>query len=213
MLTFRLRSVAIGPAALVLLVALPGCAPAPPAGLSRALPPTPQQVVLGADGGVDRNKVLEAGRKQEYDDNPGASDQDVLDEGVIGVIEPQVGVYGVDSSMLARGIVVARFRDLTEAPLKRLSLVPGLTTFWYIYRKKGKLFSAYVVDSPDPQSDQYDIPTMLHPPTRRWWQSIAQWQMPGVLHWDDNKGLGAGLAQGGLPWVTCTDLGCCKPAH
>ena len=212
MLTPRLR-----PAAFLLLATAPfvvlACAPAPPSGPGRALPPKPEQVVLGDGGQVDRNKVLEAGRKQEYDDNPGASDQDVLDDGVIAVIEPQVGAYGIDTLMLAQGVVVARFKDLGDTPLERLSLVPRLTTFWYIYRKEGKLFSAYVVDSPDSKWDQYDIPTMLHPPKTRWWQSIAQWQMPDVLRGDDKKGLGAGLAQGGLPWVTCTDLGCCKPAR
>ena len=150
MLTPRLR-----PAAFLLLATAPfvvlACAPAPPSGPGRALPPKPEQVVLGDGGQVDRNKVLEAGRKQEYDDNPGASDQDVLDDGVIAVIEPQVGAYGIDTLMLAQGVVVARFKDLGDTPLERLSLVPRLTTFWYIYRKEGKLFSAYVVDSPDSQ--------------------------------------------------------------
>ena len=170
--------------------------------------------MLGDGGQVDRNSVLEAGRKQEYDDNPGASHQDVLDDGVIAVIEPQVGVYGIDTLMLAQGVVVARFKDLGDTPLERLSLVPRLTTFWYIYRKEGKLFSAYVVDSPDSKWDQYDIPTMLHPPTRRGGGSRSpSGRCRTCCDGDDKKGLGAGLAQGGLPWVTCTDLGCCKPAR
>jgi hypothetical protein len=162
---------------------------------------------------VDRKRVIEIGEQQSYDENPGASHQDILDRGTLAVIEAQVGVYQISREMLDQGVVVARFRNLGDTPLERLSLVPKHTTFWYIYQKEGKLLSSYIVDGPDSTADQYHIPTMLHPPDRPWRESIAQWQLPGVLHGEGGGGLGAGLADGSLPWVTCTDLGCCKPRN
>jgi hypothetical protein len=177
------------------------------------MPPRPRSVALTPAGGVDRARVLDAGRGQRFDENPGASDQDVLDDGAIAVIEAEEGVYQLDSASLDQGIIVARFRNLTEIPVPRLSLVPNGRTFWYIYRRKGELLSAYIADGPDSTADRYDIPTRLHAPSRKWRESIAQWQMPGVLDGDKGSetGLRAGLATGSQPWVTCTEAGCCKP--
>ena len=55
-----------------------------------------------------------------------------------------------------------------------------------------------------------DLPTLVHPPTRPWRQSIAQWQLAGVLERHDRPGGELALAATVYPWVTCNEIDCCK---
>jgi hypothetical protein len=175
-------------------------------------PPPPRPVGLGSGQTIDRAKVLAAGRAQRYDENPGSSLRAVLDDGVQATIEPDEGAFNLPESALDEGVVVARFRNEGDAPLKRLGIVPRGTTFWFIYRKDKQLMSAYIADTESGEYDVVDVPTMLHPPTRPWRQSVAQWQLPGVI--GEKVGTARTLLYGGQqPWVSCTSMGCCKPAN
>jgi hypothetical protein len=175
-------------------------------------PPAPEAVNVPASGELDRGKIRVLGGKQAYDVNPGASDQEVLDSGAVAVIEPQEGVYRLDTLQLKRGYVVARFHNLSNIAVPRLGLAPGGTTFWVVYQKAGEFVSAYIADSDSSSYDRVDIPMVIHPPSRPWRQSIAQWQLPGVLHSDQKQGMGAlGLTRGSQPWVSCVTAGCCTP--
>lgn len=169
---------------------------------------------VSADGTVDREQVREAGRSQSYDENPGASDEDVLDSGVVAVIEPQVGVYQLDTVQLAKGYVIGRFRNKTQTGLKRLGLAPGGTTYWFVYKgTDGRFVSSYVADSDSSGYDRANIPMTIHKPSRPWKQSVAQWQLPGVI--GEKEGMGAlGMVMvGGQPWISCVMTGCCKPLN
>ncbi|MBL8977474.1 MAG: hypothetical protein JNM53_03620 [Gemmatimonadetes bacterium] len=183
--------------------------PAPPTDPAPE-PPTP--VGLDAGGEINRARVLEVARSQQYDVNPGSSHRAVLDYGVEATIEPTVGAYRNPKDGFDRGVIVARFVNNSDSTLSRLGLLPRGTTYWFIYRKDGQLFSAYIPDIDTDKHDVRGVPTIAHPPTRPWRQSVAQWQLPGIL--DKEGGLGAlGVAAGGqLPWVTCEGSGCCKPS-
>ncbi len=178
------------------------------------LPEPPTPVGLEKDGEVNRQKVLQVARAQEYDLNPGASHRSILDYGVDVTIEPVLGAYRNSKDAFDRGVVVARFINHSDSSLPRLGLLPKQTTYWFIYRKDGQLLSAYIPDVDQADNDVRGVPTISHPPTRPWRQSIAQWQLPGVLD-SESKGMGAlGTALGGqLPWTTCHDEGCCKPPY
>ncbi|MEO8140874.1 MAG: hypothetical protein ABI742_14570 [Gemmatimonadota bacterium] len=188
------------------LAALLGCQP--PQRAPEPAPPAP--VGIGADGAIDRAKVLAAGRAQHYDENPGSSLKAILDEGVAATIEPDAGAYRIPAAVLDQGVVVGRFRNQSDTPLKRLGLIAGGTTYWFIYRKDKQLMSAYIADTESGEYDVIDVPTMMHRPTRPWRQSVAQWQLPGVI--GDKPGATAMRLSGGQqPWLTCADWGCCKP--
>ncbi len=206
--TFPIRPIRLALVALPLLLA---CrlerTPPPPVG---SLPEPPRAVGLGPDGGVDRDRVLAAGRAGTYDQNPGASHRAALDDGVEVTIEPAEGAYRIGKDGFDQGVVVARLVNHGQGAVARLGIEPGATTYWLVYRREGELYSALITDLPTARSDLTDIATILHPPTRPWRQSLAQWQLPGVL--GEAKGMGAlGLVAGGqIPWVTCTEWGCCK---
>jgi hypothetical protein len=171
-------------------------------------------VGVPSGGSPDREKVRDAGRSQSYDDNPGASDEDILDSAVVAVIEPQVGVFQLDTLELAKGYVIGRFRNKSQIGIKRLGLPPGGTTYWFVYKgSDGRFVSAYIADSDSAGYDRTDIPMMIHKPSRPWRQSVAQWQLPGVI--GDKQGLGAVgvLMEGGQPWISCVMTGCCKPLN
>ncbi len=191
---------------LVAAIAL-GCAPQREAGPPESVKLPPPPIPIGAK--VDPDKIIEEGRKLTYDQNPGSSDESVLDDGVRAVIEPQAGVWQLDSTILAQGVVVARLRNRTGTPLKRLALIPNGVTYWFISRQEGKLISALIPDTTVRDFDLTDLVTEVHRPTRAWRQPIAQWQLPGVLR--PKEGLGAlGIDQSGMPWVSCATWACCK---
>lgn len=184
--------------------------------LERKVPPEsgpepPRPVGLTADGGVDRARVLAVGRAQAYDANPGASHRALLEDGIEATVEPQEGSYRNPKDGFDRGVVVARFINHSDASLARLGLQPRGTTYWFIYRKEGQLVSALIPDTESGKFDVLDVPTVLHPPTRSWRQSVAQWQLPGIL--DQSRGMGAlgvSAAAGQIPWTVCLEYGCCK---
>jgi len=170
-----------------------------------SFPPPPPPI--GAK--VDPARIIEVGRTLTYDENPGASDESILEDGVRAIIEPQVGVWQLDSATLDQGIVVGRFRNRTDKPLRRLGLLPGGVTYWFIYRQEGKLLSAYVPDTTARDFDVTEVETMYHHATRPWRQSVAQFQLPDVLRHE--KALRAlGVDTNGQPWISCTGEGCCK---
>ncbi len=201
----RLDSIAQGRWTLLLLAALVACQP----GLRAPAPPTPVGLQTGQT--IDRAKVIAAGRAQHFDENPGSSLTAILDDGVRATIEPDAGAYNLTPEELDKGVVVARFRNAGDTPLKRLGIIPKGTTFWFIYRKDKQLMSAYIADTESGEYDVVDVPTILHPPTRPWRQSVAQWQLPGVI--GEKVGAARTALYGGQqPWITCVALGCCKPA-
>lgn len=195
--------------ALLALTALLACQPGQRSPAPSPAPPKP--VGLGAGQTIDRAKVIQAGRGQRYDENPGSSLTAILDDGVRAIIEPDEGAYNLTREALDEGVVIARFRNQGDTPLKRLGIIPKGTTFWFIYRKDKQLMSAYIADTESGEYDVVDVPTILHPPTRPWRQSVAQWQLPGVI--GEKVGAARTALYGGQqPWATCSDTGCCKPA-
>ncbi len=205
---------------LALLLILPGCRLErhDNGGQEGRLPEPPRPVGLGPNATVDREKVLAAGRAGTYDVNPGASHRAEVGN-TIATLEPAEGAYRNPPSAFDEGVVIGRVVNNTDTPLPQFGLVPRGTTYWFIYRREGKLLSAFVPDVKDTDHDVVDLPTRLHPPTRPWRQSVAQWQLPGVLDDrngpDPKQGLGAlgalpVVASGGVdPWMACTTLGCC----
>lgn len=159
-----------------------------------------------------RQRLIEIGRGQHYDANPGASDRTIWAEGVEVTVEPQDGAYRLKVGELGQGRVVARFINHSDQVVKELALPARGASFWVVYRDRGAWYSAFIAESGDAGLDRLAIPTMYHVPTRSWRQSIAQWQLPGVI---GDKAPGGGLpllkASGGTPWVTCSSAGCCKP--
>lgn len=203
----RLDSIAQGRWPLLVLAALVACQPGqrPP----EALPPPPKPVGLSSGQTIDRAKVLAAGRAQHYDENPGASHRAFLDDGVQATIEPDEGAYRLSPSAFDSGVVVARFTNQGDVPLKRLGIIPKGTTYWFVYRKDKELRSALIADTESGEYDVVDVPTMTHPATRPWRQSVAQWQLPGVI--GEKVAVARTVLYGGQqPWVSCIELGCCK---
>ena len=157
----------------------------------------------------DRETLIDLGRRQAYDTNPGASDRAMVEDGIEVTIEPQDGTFRQSRARLARGSIVAQFRNNSQRPLPAYALEPGGRSFWVVYRKGEEWYSAYIADSKNSKLDRYDVPTIIHPPSRPWRQSIAQWQLAGVL--DHSRPGGEDVfASEVLPWTTCVDQGCCK---
>jgi hypothetical protein len=128
------------------------------------------------------------------------------------IIEPEEGVWRLDSTALIQGVVVGRFRNRSDVPLKRLGLIPRGTTYWFISMGEKGLTSAFIADTSVGGYDVVGAATMIHRPSRPWRQSVAQWQLPDVLR--KEMGLGAlgamGVDKGSGPWIACMTLGCCK---
>lgn len=178
--------------------AIPGCGPRQPAVLS-----------VSPGGSASRDSVLALGRRQSYDSNPGAAARGSLEDGIEVTIQPMEDAFATDPGKLAQGVVLARLVNHGDAPLERLGLAPGATSYWMIYQKGKDLFSDFVADAGDGKYDRYGVPTELHPSERRWRQSIAQWQLPGPV-----EGLRAGIMAATYhPWVTCSPAGCCKAGN
>jgi hypothetical protein len=175
-------------------------------------PPAPKPLGLAPGAAIDRNKIIEVGRSQHYDENPGSSDESILDDGVRAIIEPEEGVWRLDSTALKQGVVVGRFRNRSDLPLARLGLFPGGTTYWFISQGEKGLTSAFIADTTVAGYDVTGIATMIHKPSRPWRQAVAQWQLPDVLR--KEMGLGAlgtlGVDKESGPWIACVTLGCCK---
>lgn len=159
-----------------------------------------------------REQVLELARKQVYDINPGASARAELDEGAQVTLEPQDGTYRLSEAQLATGRVVGRFINNSDKPVRRYGLAPRGTSYWVVYRgARGEWLSAVISDGRSRELDRYGLRTTMHIPTRPWRQSIAQWQLAGVLM---DRAPGGGmlreLAVGRVaPWVNCRAAGCC----
>ena len=160
-----------------------------------------------------RQHLIDVGRGQQYDANPGASDRTKWAEGIEVTVEPQDGAYRLSVGELGQGRVVAKFINHSDQVVKELALPAGGSSFWVVYRDRGAWYSAFIADSKEQGLDRLAVPTMYHVPTRDWQQSIAQWQLPGVIGDKVPGGGGAPLllAAGGTPWVTCSSAGCCKP--
>lgn len=159
-----------------------------------------------------RERLIEVGRGQQYDPNPGASDRTRFTDDIEITVEPQDGAYRLTVGELSQGRVVARFINHSDRVVKELALPARGASFWVVYRERGAWYSAFIADAPDQGLDRLAVPTLYHEPTRNWRQSIAQWQLPGVV--DDLIPGGGGVAlhaAGGTPWVTCSSAGCCKP--
>ncbi|MBK6780246.1 MAG: hypothetical protein IPG75_11865 [Gemmatimonadetes bacterium] len=77
----------------------------PPA---ETLPEPPVPVGLEPDGGLNRNRVIEAGRAGQYDRNPGSSHRAVIDGIADLTIEPLEGAYRTPKDAFDQGVVVAR---------------------------------------------------------------------------------------------------------
>ncbi len=175
--------------------------------------PLPQPVPVPPDKLPEgRLRLLDVGRGQQYDANPGASDRTVWQEGIEVTVEPQDGAYRLTIGELGQGRVVAKFINHSDQTVKPLALPARGTSYWVVYRVAGTWYSAFIADAKDQGLDRVGIPTMYHEPTRAWRQSIAQWQLPGVIG-DMVPGGGVRLlsAGGTTPWVTCSSAGCCKP--
>lgn len=184
--------------------------PPPPA---EPEPELPTVVGLEANGELNRSRVLEVGRAQKYDINPGSSHRARLDAGAEVTIEPMEGAYRNGKEGFAKGVVLARLVNHSDQAIPRLGLAPGATTYWVFYQKGGQLRSAYIADVESDKFDVRDISVVSHRSTRPWRQAVAQWQLPGIL--DKSRGMGAlGLVAGGeLPWVACEQWVCCKPEY
>ncbi len=173
--------------------------------------PLPVPLPIPDGGGLPAREVLlEIGRKQPYDPNPGASDRAIVKDGIELTIEPQDGAYRQSESRLRQGAIVAEMRNHSQKPVPGFALEPGGRSFWVVYRKGSSWFSAFIADSKDSKMDRFDVPTTIHVPTRAWRQSIAQWQLGGILE-RTRPGDGTVLATELQPWVTCMELGCCRP--
>jgi hypothetical protein len=153
--------------------------------------------------------LIDIGSRQPYDPNPGASDRAIIEEGVEVTIEPQDGAYRQSEARLGQGAIVAEIRNHSRKAVPEYALEPGGRSFWVIYRKDSRWLSAFIADSKNQQLDRFDVPTVLHPPSRPWRQSIAQWQLTGILD-KTRPGGSESAALLMLPWVTCTEQACCK---
>lgn len=186
-------------------------------GLAACVPagrPLPVPIPRTGDELPSRDALLEIGRRQAYDANPGAADRAELQEGIELTIEPQDGEYRQSEEQLARGAIVAQLRNNSRQPYPRYALEPGGRSFWVVYRKKDRWLSAFVSDSRNRDLDRFDIPTIIHPPTRAWRQSIAQWQLVGLLNHSRPGGSDA-MSVSYTPWTSCLLKGCCSldPDH
>lgn len=157
-----------------------------------------------------RETLIEIGRRQAYDPNPGASDRAEIKDGIQVTIEPQDGAYRNTRARLAKGAIVAQFHNHSQRPVPEYALQPGGRSFWVVYKKGDQWLSAYIADSKNRELDRFDLPTLVHPPTRPWRQSIAQWQLGGVLQRHDRPGGESAMAATLYPWATCDDGDCCK---
>ncbi len=203
-----LRRVDVGLAgrvAAVFLVALTvsSCAggPAPP-------PPVPVPP-RNLPGG--REELLSQARREPFNANPGASARGQLESGAEVTIEPDEGAYRLTPEQLAVGRVVGKFINHSDQDIKELGLPARGESYWVVYRDGAEWYSAFIADAKDQRLDRTRIPTMYHVPNQPWQQSIAQWQLPGVI---GDKAPGGGIplmTTSSVPWVTCTMLGCCKP--
>lgn len=171
--------------------------------------PLPVPIPRSGENLPARETLIDIGRKQPYDPNPGASDRAIVEDGIEVTIEPQEGTYRQHESRLAQGSIVAQFQNHSRKPLPEYALEPGGRSFWVVYRKGDAWLSAFISDSRNPELDRYDVPTVIHRPTRPWRQSIAQWQLTGILD-RSRPGGGEIMAMEMQPWTTCIELGCCK---
>jgi hypothetical protein len=199
----RSRSMRDPAIVLLALVAVAGC----------QQPGLPHPGTVGSGTPEHREAVRSIGDRQAYDVNPGASASALLDQGAQVTIQPFDDAWRVDEKTLAAGVVVAKLLNASDLPVPRYGLPPNGSAYWVVYRDGDAWKSSFIADDPSRKYDRYGVPTLKHRPSRPWRQSIAQWQLPGILgQADQKKGLGAlGVALGEQPWITCTPLGCCKP--
>ncbi len=163
-----------------------------------------------------RERVLEIGRKQVYDVNPGASARAQFEEGLEVTIEPQDGTYLLNEKQLAGGRIVARFINHGSRPVRDYALPPKGTSYWVIYQDKGEWYSAVIADSRSRDLDRVGVRTMIHRPSRPWRQSLSQWQLASAITMEEPGGAAREIAVGSVrPWVTCIQSGCCwlPPIH
>jgi hypothetical protein len=162
-----------------------------------------------------RDQIIEIARKQAYDLNPGASDRIEIEDGIEITIEPQDGAYRLSRKELAGGRVIGRFINHSDKVIRRYSLAPRGTTYWVVYEQKGEWLAAFISDGRSRELDRFGMKTVLHPPTRPWLQSIAQWQLPDVIHPNTPGGAPRemrNLVLAGktvLPWGSCGPEICC----
>ena len=69
-----------------------------------------------------RETLIEIGRRQAYDPNPGASDRAEIKDGIQVTIEPQDGAYRNTRARLAKGAIVAQFHNHSQRPVPEYAL-------------------------------------------------------------------------------------------
>jgi hypothetical protein len=173
--------------------------------------PLPTPLPTPEGGGIPpREVIIDLGGKQVYDTNPGASARGIVYAGVEVTIQPQDGAYRQTEARLGHGAIVAVLINHSRNSVRELALAPSGRSYWVVYRRK-EWYSAFIADSPDGRGlDRVGVPTMVHYSGRPWRQSIAQWQLTGVLQ-ETRPGGGMFAAWEVVPWVTCMQLGCCRP--
>lgn len=193
------------PLAAVSLLLIAACALG---GGGRPLPePLP---VPGPELPQSRDKVLELGRKQVYDVNPGASARARIADGLEVTVEPQDGSYRLTEQQLAGGRIVARFINHGSKPVPEYGLPAKGTSYWVVYAEKGQWYSSIIADSRSRDYDRLSVQIQIHRPNRPWRQSIAQWQLASALAMEAPGGAPRAIATGEVrPWVTCFAMGCC----
>jgi hypothetical protein len=174
--------------------------------------PLPAPLPTPPGGGLPpRDALLELGRGQVYDTNHGAAARAIVSDGIEVTIQPQDGAYRQSEARLGQGAIVAVLINHSGKPLSDLALPPGGRSYWVVYRQKGEWLSAFIADAPgDRQLDRVAVPTTIHPAGRPWRQSIAQWQLAGVLE-RTRPGGDVAVLLAMQPWVSCMELGCCRP--
>lgn len=173
--------------------------------------PLPEPLPIpGPELPQSRDKVLEIGRKQVYEVNPGASARARIADGLEVTVEPQDGAYRLSEKQLAGGRVVARFVNHGSKPVPAYGLPPRGTSYWVVYQDKGQWYSSIIADSRSREYDRLNVRISIHRPTRAWRQSIAQWQLESALEMEAPGGAIRELAVGPVrPWITCMAFGCC----
>jgi len=162
-------------------------------------PPAPREFFQKGDvKGVPYSVFYERYAKDlRFDPVYGAADSQHVDfrtgqigRGGLAVIEPEEGVYALDSNTLAQGRVIARIKS--DSSFARLGYGPRSWTYWWVDKRgpdgKGKewrslFFSERLKEAAEDNLRHHSYPSHV------WRQSIARWK--------------------GSQWGSCDRVSCC----
>ncbi|HEV8304491.1 MAG TPA: hypothetical protein VGQ25_06015 [Gemmatimonadales bacterium] len=153
------------------------------------------------DSSVYANRIVEHGRRLDFDELDGVGDQQRLmlgrcdsscSYGPLATIQPYRNTHRINSAQQDSGVIVARI--ISDGAYPKFNIHGRDTVYWWVRLRKGDSVSVFASTAPEVRARVSDLAITPHSP-RTYNRALARWV------WTDRDE---------EAWVTCDGGRCCR---